>query len=348
MIARLLVLLPYHLAVPEGEEFPVFQYEDRGHRVSAHPPRKSDRPTSVDGPDEVRLDGVRAIEADVLQIDFQKDAFDRREEILFDPPLEVIRDAINWFLARLRYAARAPQVRPVDFPLTTWRTIYLNDDGTELPKAEGLVRRRGGLQLSFSYIALNGAVWRSMHELPANYEPPPWEELLLDAQSDLPRIGPALVLAATALEVFIARKLDELASLKALPSDLWTWINDRGPREPTVEEQYDGLLRFFTGHSLKSEEKLWGLFMNLKTARNRFVHEGVASVGTGRVPLSVDDARKLVDAASNVVSTVREWLPEQLHWPVFRHQVRLEATHKLRPETPKAAESEKDVPGNAG
>jgi hypothetical protein len=241
MIARLFVLLPFHLSVPEGGQFPVFQYEDRGYRVRVYPPVKSDRPMSLEGADEVRIDEVRGIQADVLRLDFAKDSFDRCEETDCDPPFDVIRDAINSFLTRLRYAARAPQVRPIDFPLITWRIVYLNADGTELPKAEGLVRLRGGLQFSFSYIGVNDKVWGSIHELPVDYEPPPWEELLLDARSDLPRIGPALVLAATALEVFIARKLDELASLKALPQDLWTWINDRR-REPTVEEHYDELL----------------------------------------------------------------------------------------------------------
>ena len=335
MIARLYVLLPFHVTVPDGQQFQVYGYDDRGYRVSEYPPTKSgERETALEGPDEVHIDGVRAFQADVLRIDFRKDSFDRRDELIYDPPLDVIRDAINSFLTRLRYVARAPQVRPIEFPGTTWRIIYVNDDGTELPKTEGLVRLRGGVRFSFSYIALNGEIWRSLHELPSDYEPPPWEDLLLDAQSDLPRIGPALVLAATALEVFIARKLDELASLTALSSDLWTWINDRGPREPTVEEQYDGLLRFFTGHSLKSEEKLWESFMKLKTARNRFVHEGLASLGPNRVPVSLEDARGLVDAASNVISTVREWLPEQLHWPVFRHHVRIETVHRLRTETP--------------
>jgi hypothetical protein len=126
--------------------------------------------------------------------------------------------------------------------------------------------------------------------------------------------------------VFIARKLNELASLKALPQDLWTWINDRR-REPTVEEQYDELLQFFTGHSLKREAKLWESFMNLKTARNRFVHEGVASVSG--VPVSAEDAIKLVDAASDVISKVREWLPEQLHWMVFRHHVKIEMVKRI-------------------
>src|SRR5436309_1808983 len=344
MIARLLVLLPFHLLVPEGERYPVFHYEDRGYRVSEYPPGKSDRPTSLEAGDEVRLDGVRAVEADVLRIEFQKDDFDRREEALFDPPLDVIQDAIKSFLTRLRYAARAPQVRPapVDFPLMTYRIIYLNDDGTELPKAEGLVRVRGRLRFSFSYIALNGKVWGSIHELPVDFEPTPWEELLLDAQGDLPRIGPAVVLAATALEVFIGRKLDELASLKSLSPDLWTWITDRGNylRDPTVEEQYDVLLRCFTGYSLKSERQLWDSFMNLKSARNSFVHEGVARVGGA--PVSVDDAKKLVDAASNVISKVREWLPEELHWPVFRHQVQIEMFKRLQRETPQPPESPAD------
>ena len=62
--------------------------------------------------------------------------------------------------------------------------------------------------------------------------------------------------------------------------ELWRWINQRGDwrREPTVEEQYDTLLKVLTGHTLKEDQDLWELFKHLKTARNSFVHEGMAKV----------------------------------------------------------------------
>ena len=152
---------------------------------------------------------------------------------------------------------------------------------------------------------------------------------MLDAQSDLPRVGPAVVLAATALEVFISYILDRLANAGSVPPRLWDWINKRGDyvREPTVEEQYDVLLMFFTGHSLKAEPKLWESFRNLKTARNSFVHEGTATIGATRV--SVETARRLLASASDIISKVREWLPPELHWPVFKHAIQIEGLKKL-------------------
>ena len=38
MIARLFVLLPFSLTVPEGEQFPVYEYEDDGYRIRVYPP----------------------------------------------------------------------------------------------------------------------------------------------------------------------------------------------------------------------------------------------------------------------------------------------------------------------
>lgn len=328
MLARLFLILPFDLTVPEGEQFSMYEYVDEGYGVRAFPPIRSDRPR-VSDVDELRLDGVPAFQADALRIDFHRETFGRAKDGPYDPPEGVIGRAINSFLIRLRHVARAAQIRPLDYPWGTWRIQYLNDDGTELDVDERLVRGRGALHVSFGWIALNKHVWEDVHRLPPDYEPPPWEELLLDAQSDMPRIGPAVVLAATALEVFVSRILNKLAEAGTAPRPLWDWINKRGDylREPTVEEQYDALLKFFTGHSLKDEPNLWESFRNLKTARNSFVHEGVATVGGTAV--SIDTARKLVSAASEIISKVREWLPQPLHWPVFKHTIQIQARKKL-------------------
>jgi len=113
-------------------------------------------------------------------------------------------------LLRLRYVARAGQVRPVDFPHVSWRITYLNDDETELKEDEQMLRGRGALRFAVEWTVLNKKVWEDMHALPPNFQAPPWESLLLDARAELPDIGPAIVLAATALEVFSAHILDQL------------------------------------------------------------------------------------------------------------------------------------------
>lgn len=329
MLARLFALLPFSLSVPEGGQFPIYEYVDEGYSVRVYPPRRSDRPRPLEGVDEIRMDGVPAFQADVLQIDFHKEAFDRSKGRLCDPPEQVIRRAVNSFLLRLRHVARAPQIRPLNFPWISWRIRYLNDDETELDKDENLVRGRGTLQFSLIWIALNKKVWEDVHSLPVDFEPPAWEGLLLDAQEELPAIGPAIVLAATSLEVFISYVLDGMADIKAVTPELWRWIRQRGDwlREPTVEEQYDTLLKVLTGHTLKEDQKLWESFKHLKTARNAFVHEGVAKVGSA--PVTLESAQKLIASASEIVARVRSWIPSELHWPEFRHAIQMEAFKKL-------------------
>ncbi len=329
MLARLFVLLPFHLTVPEGEKFQIFEYEDSGCKVRVFPPMRSERAPALNGPEQLKIEGVPAFQADVLRIDFAKERFERGTQSPCDPPFDVINRAVNSFLLRLRHVTRAPQVRPLDFPSLTWRLQYLNDDGTEMEKRKDLVRTWGAVQFSFSWIALNKEIWTDIHNLPVDYQPPAWQGLLLDASAQLPSIGPSVVLAATALEVFIAKVLDQLAVAKNAPPDLWQWINQRGDRlrEPTVEEQYDALLKHFTGHSLKEEQRLWESFKNLKTARNTFVHEGVAKVGGSAVNREMASA--LVVLSFEITEKVKAWLPQKLHWPQFRHVVRVEASRQL-------------------
>ena len=323
MIARLLVQLPFTIAVPDGAEFVVYGYEDEGCEVRFYPPCRSDQCTAGRQVD-VKIGGRPAFFADLLRIDFHRDSFSRcpNEQ---DPPEAVIKRAVDSLVARIRHVANAPQARSVNFPQVTWRLQYLDDSGQELERDESLVRARLGLARSVSYVGLDEAAWNDIHSLPPDYEPEPWDELLLEAQFELPRIGPAVVLAATALEVLISRTLDTLAVTLHTPA-LWEWVNARSDilKRPTVEEQFDSLLHLFTGHSLKSERQLWASFMNLKQARNTFVHTGVARIGSH--PVSAETAGKLVRAAQDVVAKVREWLPEEQRWTVLKHGLQVETT----------------------
>jgi hypothetical protein len=78
---------------------------------------------------------------------------------------------------------------------------------------------------------------------------------------------------------------------------------------------------------LKEEVPLWEAFKNLKTARNSFVHEGVARVGG--VEINFDKAKALIKSASEIISKVREWIPADLHWPEFKHEIKIEMRQKL-------------------
>jgi hypothetical protein len=104
-----------------------------------------------------------------------------------------------------------------------------------------------------------------------------------------------------------------------------------------VEEQFDILLKELSGHSLKEEKAaLWEAFKNIKNARNKFVHEGIAKIGNSIV--TADDAASLLHRVNEIISTVREWIPEELKWPAPQVKVEVEATHTLiepsKPGTP--------------
>jgi hypothetical protein len=227
----------------------------------------------------------------------------------------------------LRYVTRAAQIRPIDFPESNrWRLDYLNDNGAELVQQEGLVRGRGAIAFSFQYIELTSAVWDNVHDLPPDFQPPTWDDLILDAHNALPEIGPSVVLAATALEVFVGQILHFLAKTSTLPPDLWQWINHRDGewlREPSVNEQFDLLLKVLAGYSLKEDATLWEAFQNLKAARNSFVHEGTARVG--RTRLTIDQTRRLLGKAVEIISGVRGRLPEELQWKTYEHRLKLQA-----------------------
>jgi len=328
MLARLYVLLPFSLQVPDGENFIVRTYEERGYRIQIYPPVSSDIPAKAGKIDEITVNGHPATSVNALRIDFSKDQFDRRLGFDCDPPYEFIKIVVNSFLTRLRYVTRAAWIHLIDFQRTTWRLRYLNDDGTELEEEKELVRGRGAINVRMQLIGLTKEVWEDIHDLPSNFEAATWDDLLLDAQDTLPQIGPAVVLAATALEVFIGRMLDKLAERSTVPPDLWKWITHREwLREATTEEQFDELLNVLLGYSLKEDVKLWEAFKNLKTARNTFVHEGVARLGNSLV--TDEEARQLLNRAVEIIRTIWEHIPQELQWKEYKHELKVEAKFRF-------------------
>jgi len=108
-----------------------------------------------------------------------------------------------------------------------------------------------------------------------------------------------------------------------VPRSLWTWINDRGDyrKEPSVLDQYDTLLKVFTGRSLRDEAELWEALRNIKDARNSFVHEGKAMIGKRDVSLA--DARALLAKAERIVQWVELFLPETARRPRLTQTIRI-------------------------
>lgn len=329
MIARLYILLPFTFTVPEKEQFNIYSYIDDGYNIWIYPPKRSNVKIYPDDVEEITVNGIKAFRANVLQIDFCKDNFDRRDSIVCDPPLDFIKKTINLFLIKLRFVTRGIAIKPLDFRLITWRIIYLNDDETELIAEEGFVRARFSKAMKLSWMTVNNQVWENLHSLPPDYIPPIWELLLLDSNDLLPEIGPSIVLAMTALEVFISVALDLLADRSSIPQSLWKWINNRQwfIQDPTTDDQFDKLLKILIGVSLKDENELWDAFKNLKKARNSFVHEGIAKIaGRG---INREEAYQLVGSADKIIRFIKEKLPEDMKWPEFKYNFEVQATMKL-------------------
>lgn len=321
MLAKVHVLVPFELILPLGAEYKLYGFEEGGYRIYFDVPSLSGKPRPSDSPEDVLINGKPAMHADVISVVFQKDQFERGISSEIDPPVSLIQKSLNSFLERLKYVSKAPQVRPLEFENSQWHIQYLNDDGSELEQTEGLCRGRGTRSFSFTFLGCDPGLWDLLFTLPEGFEPPAWHTLLVDSRGALPHVGTALVLAATALEIFIAEQLGQLAKRTTIPPELWDWINDRGnwQKEPSVEEQYDDLLKVLTGHSLKEDNALWEGLKNLRSARNSFVHEGIAKLG--REKLSVKEVLPMIGRAEAIVSKIREWIPEECRWPVIEHSI---------------------------
>lgn len=327
MIARLRIWLPFALTIPEKEQYSVYAYELDGYRISTYPPTRSERADTYSDIDCIRIDNRNAYRADVLRIDFQKESFDRTEGHEIDPPRIFLQSVINDFLARLRFVTSASQVKPIEFPNLSWNLQYLSDDESELPEEKGKIRDGAARPLRASYLALTKEVWEDLHSLNPYYDPPVWNTLLLDAKSLLPEIGPAIVLAFTALEVFISRTLDQIVAPNTQHGALWAWVNGRGSlKDPSIEEKYDFLSRHIIGNTIKDNNELWEAFKHLRKARNSFVHDGIARVGNETV--NIEKARYFIAKANEILDFLKAALPPEYRSPEFQHQANIQYSFK--------------------
>lgn len=329
MQAHFKISLPFDVLVVTDTPYNRYVSQRGGYTIVYDLPTTSEQRRARGGVGGYTIDGRAAFQADTLNFRFFAESFDRSAPDQTDPPAEIVDAEIASFLERLRFLTLAPQIKIVRLSDCTWQVDYLADDDSALEPQPGLQAGRGGVQTHFAFIGVRPSVWDATFSLPDDFVAPVWHSLLIDAQGALPHIGSAIALSCTALEVFSPEVLSQLANRHHLiHPELWTWLWNRGfSKKPSLEEQLDGLLKIVSGHSLKEEDNaLWESLQKLIKARNSFVHRREAALAnnTVREVITLDSAKQLVGAAYQIVLKIREWLPEQLRWPILTEPFELQ------------------------
>lgn len=344
MIARFQALIPFHVLVEadldqriEPEEIVIGDL-----KALIYPPHHSKLDVgdvsgeSEAAPNEVpkRLDpaepqsplpgaeigGNPVILGDVIRIDFLRDQFDRSVDSSdWNMLVNVGFNLANSWLRRFRTLNRIAWAKPLTADGVPWKVAILEDDGTIPEKEEGRWRQLLGSSSTVKYTGLDSYIWNAITSLPTNYEPQPSDELLLDAYALLPQVGPAIVLAYSAIETRVAQTLDRLAILTSQNPVLWSWLTDRGDftKDPSTSEQLDVVAKALTGKSLKDDQQLWEKFRNLREARNKFVHEGKATIGRPGAVVDGNKAGELVQGAELIIDWLDSLLPQDERRPRF-------------------------------
>jgi hypothetical protein len=264
--------------------------------------------------DRVRINDAAAVAADLIRVDFQGTSFNRAKDE--HEERNSIVDAgftmINQWLMAYRIMAGATIIKPAERMHCSWRLDYLDDDEGPLSLIEGLIRRAVGLAFSIPARAtINAEAWGVLATIMPDYVPTRWDQLQVDATGLLPEIGPAILLAYTALEIRIASAADLLAEARGVDGDLWRWFTNKRPYlvQPETKEFAKDLFRMLAGRSLSDEEQLWRTFVRLRKARNSFAHEGIALDLETHTPLTVGQAGQLVVGARQILDWIDQLLP---------------------------------------
>ena len=351
MIARFRILLPHVVLVAPDNPPTPYETEREGLRLRVFPPYRAELdlsaldtestvpvgqlPGALDPAEPQPLspthlmDDLRVIAANVLQIDVLAEKFERSQGTE-DPPVAPVFAEANSILRRLRHLTRATHIKPIDQRSTIWRMDFLNDDESELASAEGLYRRRGGARWELQYLGLPPSLWDAAAAFLPDFQLDPSASLLLDAYSLLPDIGPALVLATSAIETRTDSALDLLAEGADLDHDFWEWLRQRGGqyhKEPSFAEKLDPLLKGVAGVSLRDEALLWQKFQDIRKARNTFTHEGLPSIGNTIV--DSDKAIALIRTAEEIIDWIEALLPEAARRPPFEPWVTIQSERTL-------------------
>jgi hypothetical protein len=287
------------------------------------------------------------IRCDAIAVEIRASEFERRTEKATESARSILAlacEAVNGVFERIRVLTRATHLKPLDpeSGSVLFRLTFMDDDHNRLPKAEGQVGGLGSSTFRLENLVVTNALWEAAVRI-GEFEIQPWDELFLDAAGLDVELGPSVVLAAAAVETRIAHALSTLATGK-LPEELWTWIEDRHGGDPSVADQLDVLLRTLGGRSLKDDPRLWEAGVHLRQARNTFVHEGQATFGKARTPVTRQKARELVAQAGEIIEFIEALLPEEERRPRFEGLPDLTAT--LRFQGPEGDETDDGPDGS--
>jgi hypothetical protein len=368
MIARFRALLPYSIYVPLGEDLkPIVARRDEMD-IIFYPPMQAQRVVMTAGnplfldqlgegliplekpqssPDNI-FNGSETFQCNLIQLDFKQKDFKRMVGQPFEPPMDRIVDAANSLILRFRSVAQASYARPLDTAPSPWALEYLTDDGSSLQLEEGKFRKRHGTFFKMNVAALTTEVWKKIESLPVEYNPAAYDRLLLDAEASLPDLGPAIVLAFSALETLISASLAVLIRQSKGNAELWEWIQSREGdyrKEPSVSEEFDVLLKALSGSSLRDNQDLWQAFQRLRDARNNFIHSGVLAFGKKvKTPLLTKDVNELLGKTKEIVLFVENLLPESSRRPVQFGKYEWTHTQMIRLAGPEIEVIPKDAP----
>jgi hypothetical protein len=309
MIAHFIFELPSPLNIRLSDSLTPLEVSHKGVLCLVYPPCQwsatEDAPARGPVHDMVSIDGEQTVLANVLRVDITGD-FDRSDQAKVGQEYRIALEVVQKTIALLRTLSRAPFVLAPD-EHTSWRVRYLRDDGTEFDPTPGLVRARGQLSIPGPKRAwIAPEMWNAL-PLQERDPSPSSDDLILDALNLGPQVGAAIVLAYTSIEVRIATALELLAARNAsiIGQRFWTWVNDRGNflKEPSVKEQLTDMLDMLSGRSMKRESVLWAAYIELRKARNSFVHEGKALL-PGGVHVTPEKAMELVGRAQEIVDWI--------------------------------------------
>lgn len=343
MIARFSVPLPFRIFIPESVTLSNIETDIEGKRAIIYPPRPSlfdthkfdllsEKPLYEQieqlapkthplqilpiATNNVLLNNEPTVVTNLIVVEVFSENFDRSWVRLektpladLDPAVGPIFNAINHILMSLKIACRSPFVMPIDPMNNYWRVTYHKDDGSLCESNKDAFKGHDHSNFSLKVTPLQNDTWEYVRHNAFREANNTWNGIFIDAQRSMPEVGISLVLAATALETLVAWALDILVEEKQFNKELWDWLMKRDSylKEPSVAEKYSELLYHISGMNLKDEKVLWQAFKEIKEARNKYVHEGVSTIG-GR-SVSVQDAEKLLGKASEIAAWIEQLLP---------------------------------------